>query len=73
MMFMRCFFYYYYLIFFIKAYVVGTHLNCINKMQFKWVPTKYAFLRSRYKYTGCDLKTKEMLDCSLTGVCAVIR
>ena len=33
------------LIFFIKAYVVGTHLNCINKlMQFKQVPTTYALL-----------------------------
>ena len=30
-----CFF----LIFFIKAYVVGTHLNCIDKLQFKWAPT----------------------------------
>ena len=28
----------------IKAYVVGTHLNCIDlSMQFKWVPTTYAF------------------------------
>ena len=26
--------------FFIKAYAVGTHLNCIDlSMQFKWVPT----------------------------------
>ena len=32
--------------FFIKAYVVGSHLNCINKsMQFKWVPTTYAFIK----------------------------
>ena len=32
--------------FFIKAYVVGTHLNCINKlMQFKWVHTTYAFIK----------------------------
>ena len=32
--------------FFIKAYVVGTYLNCINlSMQFKWVPTTYAFLK----------------------------
>ena len=31
---------------FIKAYVVGTHLNCIDKsMQFKWVPTTYAFIK----------------------------
>ena len=35
-----------FLIFSIKAYVVGTHLNCINKlMQFKWVPTTYAFIK----------------------------
>ena len=27
---------------FIKAYVLGTHLNCLDKSrQFKWVPTKY--------------------------------
>ena len=25
------------------------------------------------KYTGCNLKTTEMLDCVLKGVCAVIR
>ena len=31
--------------FFIKAYVVGTHLNCIDLMQFKWVPTTYAFIK----------------------------
>ena len=32
--------------FFIKAYVVGTHLNCIDEsMQFKWVPTTYAFIQ----------------------------
>ena len=50
-----------FLIFFIKAYVgthlnclnksiitysISTHLNCINKlMQFKWVPTTYAFIK----------------------------
>ena len=29
---------------FLKAYVVGTHLNCINLlMQFKWVPTTYMY------------------------------
>ena len=32
--------------FFIKAYVVGSHLNCIDlSMQFKWVPTTYAFIK----------------------------
>ena len=35
-----------FLIFCIKAYVVGTHLNCIDKSkQFKWVPTTYAFVK----------------------------
>ena len=35
----------FFLIFFIKVYVVGTHLNCIDEsMQFKWVPTTYAFI-----------------------------
>ena len=47
-----------------KTYVVGTHLNCIDKsMQFKWVQ----------KYTGCNLKTMKFLDCALIGVCAVIK
>ena len=33
------------LIFLIKAYVVGTYLNCMDKlMQFKWVPTTYALI-----------------------------
>ena len=32
--------------FFIKPYVVGTHLNCIDLlMQFKWVSTTYAFIK----------------------------
>ena len=39
-----------FLYFFIKAYVVGTHLNCINKlMQFKWVPTTYVFIKKSEK------------------------
>ena len=34
------------LIFFIKAYVFGTHLNCLNKLrQFQRVPTTYAFIK----------------------------
>ena len=31
--------------FFIKAYVVDTHLNCDLSIQFKWVPTTYAFIK----------------------------
>ena len=58
-----------------KAYVVVTHLNCINKlMQFKWVPTTYAFIKKVDKnYTGCNLRTMELLDSALIGACVVIR
>ena len=47
MILMRCF----YSDFLYKAYVVATHLNCIDKsMQFKWVTTTYAFTKkSRQK------------------------
>ena len=43
MMLMRCFYVAFFVlfifIFFREAYVVITHLNCIDKsMQFKWVP-----------------------------------
>ena len=59
---------------FIKAFVVGTHLNCIDlSMQFKRVPTTYAFIKKvDKKYTGCNLKTAELIDRALIGVCAVI-
>ena len=33
-----------FLIFFIKAYIVGTHLNC-NSVQFKNVATTYAYYK----------------------------
>ena len=40
------FLYVFFLNFLYKAYVVGTHLNCIDKsMQFKWVPTTYAHMK----------------------------
>ena len=70
MMFMRFFF----LTFFIKAYVVGTHSNCINKwLQFKWVPTTYAFIKKQIKMHGYNLKTMELCNCALIGVCVVNR
>ena len=39
---------------------MGTHNICLYKEVDK-------------KYTGCNLKTAELLDCALIGVCAVIR
>ena len=42
----------FFLNFFIKSYVVGTHLNCIDKsMQFKWVPITFAFIKKKTKST----------------------
>ena len=54
---------------------MGTHLNCIDKsMQFKWIPTAYAFIKKLTKSTlACNLKTTALLDCVLIGACAVIR
>ena len=54
---------------------MSTHLNCTDKsMQFKWVPPAYAFIKKwTKKYTGCSLKTTELLDCVLIGVCVVIK
>ena len=38
----------------------------------EWVPTTYAFIKTK-KCTGCNLKTTELFDCALIGLCAVIR
>ena len=42
------------------AIQMGSHNICLYKEVNK-------------KYTGCILKTTELLDCALLGVCAVIR
>ena len=57
------------MIFFIKTYIVGTHLNTIqmgthNICLYKEVDKKY---------TGCNSKTSKLRDCALIEVCAVIR
>ena len=39
---------------------MGTHNICLYK-------------EDNETYTACDLKTMELLDCALVGVCAVIR
>ena len=43
----------------VDAIQMGTHNICLHKLG--------------KKYTGCNLKTLELLDCVLIGVCAVIR
>ena len=49
--------------FFIKAYVVGTHLNCIDmSMQFKWVPTTYAFIKKLRKEMAYTLSNQPFAD-----------
>ena len=58
MMLLQCFFFFFFFFFFfIRSYVVDTHLNCTGKSI----------------GIGCNLKTMELLDCGLIGVCAVIR
>ena len=61
-MLIRCFCAYFFLSFLIKvdAIQTGTCNICLYKEVNK-------------KYTGCKLKTTELLDCALKGVCAVIR
>ena len=45
-----------------------------KSMQFKWVPTTLCLYKEEdKKYTGCNLKIMELLDCALIGACAVIR
>ena len=44
----------------VGAIQMSTHNTCLYKEVDK-------------KYTGCNLKTTELLDCALIGVCAVIR
>ena len=47
---------------FIKAYVVGTHLNCIDlSMQFKGVPTTYAFIKEIGRKTRIPRKASSHL------------
>ena len=54
----------FFLILFIKAYVDAIQMSTHNICLYKEV---------KKKYTGCNLKTTEFLDCALIGVCAVIR
>ena len=56
-----------FLFFFRKAYVVGTHLNAIQMS----THNLHLYKEVKKKYTGCNLKTTEFLDCAL--ICAVIR
>ena len=61
---MLCFCACFFLIFFIKAYVT---------MQFKWVPTTYAFIKKSTKSTLAVILRLDLLDCALIEVCVVIR
>ena len=64
----------FFLIFFIKAYVVGTfelHSQA-NAIQMS-THNICLYKEVDKKYTGCNLKTTEKLDCVHTGVCVVIR
>ena len=61
----------FFLIFFIKAYVVGTHLK-VNAIQMS-THSICLYKEVDKRYTGCNLMATELLDCVLIGICAVIR
>ena len=44
----------------VNAIQMGTHNICLYRVIDK-------------KYTGCNLKSTELLSCALTGICVVIR
>ena len=86
MMLMRCLFHFFnfffiFHFFFIKSiccrYPFELHrlasTSRCKLMQFKRVPTTYAFIKKYKKYTGSNLKTTELLDCAPIGVCVAIR
>ena len=54
---------------------MSIHLNCIEKVDAIQMSTHNICLYKevKKKYTGCNLKTTELLDCVLIGVCVVIR
>ena len=53
---------------------MGTHLNCIDVDAIQMsIHNICLYKEVKKKYTGCNLKTMEFLDCALIGVCAVIR
>ena len=54
---------------------MGTHLNCIDKSILIQMDTHNICLYNKVdkKYTDCNLKTMELLDCALIGACTVIR
>ena len=55
--------------FFIKAYVVGTHLNCIDKsMQFKWVTTTYVLIKKIRKKSDKHHPIRPLLIFVFKGV-----
>ena len=55
--------------FFIKAYVVGTHLNCIDKSIQMSTDNICLYKEVARKYTCCNLKTTELLDFAYRGMC----
>ena len=55
---------------------MGTHLNCIDKSMHAFrmgTHNIWLFKEVDKKYTGCNLKTTELLNFALIGVCAVVR
>ena len=74
------FFVLFFLIFFIKAYkgiCCGYSFELHRQVELHAIQMSIhnicLYKEVKKKYTGCNLKTTEFLDCALIGVCAVIR
>ena len=53
---------------------MGTHLKCIDVDAIQMGTHSICLYKEVAKqYTSCNPKSKELLDCALIGVCAVIR
>ena len=55
-----------------KEYGVGTHLNCTDMLIQMGTHNICLFKEVDKKYSSCILKTTELLDYVLIGVCVVI-
>ena len=73
MMLMQCFCAFFFQFVFIKASVVGSHLD--KQLDAIQMDTHNICLYKEVdiKYVGCNLKTRELLDCALIQVCVVSR
>ena len=65
--------FFFFLTFFINALCCGYSFGLHQQVDVIQIVTHNICLYKDKKYSGYNLKTKELLDCALNGVCTVIR